>query len=48
MKSDNYNIGPYLIHMACMNVGPYLWDKLDGTELGGVCAWHRLKKYFEQ
>ena len=39
-------MGPYLIRVARLALGTYLVDELDGTELSGVYAGDRLKKFF--
>ena len=41
-------MGPYLIRVAYLDWGTYLIDELDGTELSGVYAWDRLKKFFQR
>ena len=38
-------MGPYLIWVARLDLGTYLLDELDGTELSGVYAGDRLKKF---
>ena len=34
--------------MARLDLGTYLLDELDGTELNGVYAGDRLKKFFQR
>ena len=41
-------MGPYLIWVARLDLGTYLLDELDGTELSGVYAGNRLKKFFQR
>ena len=45
-KLDNRWMGPYLIRVARLDLGTYLLDEFDGTELSGVYAGDRLKKFF--
>ena len=40
-KHDNRWMGPYLIRVARIDLGPYLLTELDGTELSGVYAGDR-------
>ena len=47
-KLDNHWMGPYLIRVARLDLGTYLLDELDGTELSGVYAGDRLKKFFQR
>ena len=47
-KLDNRWVGPYLIRVARLDLGTYLLDKLDGTELSGVYTGDRLKKFFQR
>ena len=47
-KLDNSWMGPYLIRVARLDLGTYLLDELDGTELSGVYAGDRLKKFFQR
>ena len=48
IKLDNRWMGPYLIRVARLDLGTYLLDELDGTELSGVYAGDRLKKLFQR
>ena len=41
-------MGPFLIRVARLDLGTYLLDELDGTELSGVYAGDRLKKFFQR
>ena len=47
-KLDNRWMCPYLIRVACIHLGLYLLEELDGTELSGVYAGDRLKKFFQR
>ena len=47
-KVDNRWMGPYLIRVACLDLSTYLLDEIDGTELSGVYAGDRLKKFFQR
>ena len=47
-KLDNRWLGPYLIREARLDLGTYLLSELNGTELNGVYAGHRLKKFFQR
>ena len=47
-RLDNRWMGPYLIQLARLDLGTYLVDELDGTELCGVYAGDRLKKLFQR
>ena len=41
-------MGPYLIRVVHLDLGTYLLDEWDGTELSGVYAGDRLKKLFQR
>ena len=41
-------MGPYLIRVVHLDLGTYLLDESDGTELSGVYAGDRLKKLFQR
>ena len=41
-------MGPYLIQVGCLDLGTYLLDELEGTELNRVYARDRLKKFFQR
>ena len=47
-KLDNRWMGPYLIRVAHLDFGTYLLDELDGTELSGIYATDRWKKFFQK
>ena len=47
-KLDNRWMGPYLIRVARLDLGTYLLDELDGTELSGVYAVDRLNRFFQR
>ena len=47
-RLDNRWMGPYVIRLARLDLGTYLVDELDGTELCGVYAGDRLKKLFQR
>ena len=47
-KLDNRWMGPHLIQVACIHLGLYLLEELDGTELSGVYDGDRLKKFFQR
>ena len=47
-KLDNRWMGQYLIRVARLDLGTYRLDELDGTELSGVYAGDRLKKFFQR
>ena len=47
-KLDNCWMGPYLIQVGCLDLGTYLLDELEGTELNRVYARDRLKKFFQR
>ena len=47
-KLDNRWMGPYLIRGVRLDLGTYLLDKLDGTELSGVYGGDWLKKFFRR
>ena len=47
-KLDNRWMGPYLIQVARLDLSTYLLDELGGTELSGVYAGDRLKRFFQR
>ena len=47
-KLDNCLMGPYLIQVARLDLGTYLLDELDRTELSGVYTEDRLHKFFQR
>ena len=47
-KLDNCWMGPYLIQVPRLDLSTYLLDELGGTELSGVYAGDRLKRFFQR